>query len=281
MTLALHGKSKTRQGWLIAIAIAMVAFAALAGAGALSGGGDAKAAGTVVVTPSNLNGWQIIPDGTVPYAFVQGPAALGSGSLQFGPIAVTPAANKFIMYSPYSGLASALTSFSYQFFIDPASVDGAAGAQNFYVNVYVDDSSNGIGTFAGGTGFYDCRYDSVPSSGLVNGWTTNSFNQSSTWTNIGDRTGSCPATLAGLAAGSTVRFVALNGGQSTSTDAGLKGGYDNVVITVGADTTTYDFEPAVGPPTEKDQCKKGGWMTFNSPSFPDQGTCVSYVNNHS
>ena len=56
MTLALHGKSKTRQGWLIAIAIAMVAFAALAGAGALLGGGDARATGTVVVTSSNLNG---------------------------------------------------------------------------------------------------------------------------------------------------------------------------------------------------------------------------------
>ena len=39
--------------------------------------------------------------------------------------------------------------------------------------------------------------------------------------------------------------------------------------------------PLVGPPTDKDQCKKDGWMTFNSPSFPDQGTCVSYVNNHS
>lgn len=34
----------------------------------------------------------------------------------------------------------------------------------------------------------------------------------------------------------------------------------------------------VGPPTNKDQCKDGGWMTFNSPSFKNQGQCVSYTN---
>ena len=198
---------------------------------------------TVIVKPSNLNGWQISPDGTVPYGFVSGPASVGSGSLQFGPIDGTNAANKFVMFSPYTGLVSDLTAFSYDFYIDPASSGGAADAQNFYVNVYVDDASNGIGTFAGGTGFYDCRYDSVPSTGTVSGWTTHSFNQASTWTNVANRTGSCPATLAGVTAGSIVRFIAVNGGQSTSSDAGLKGGFDNVVITTSAATTTYDFEP--------------------------------------
>lgn len=33
----------------------------------------------------------------------------------------------------------------------------------------------------------------------------------------------------------------------------------------------------VGPPTSKDQCKKGGWETFNNPSFKNQGACVSFV----
>ena len=35
--------------------------------------------------------------------------------------------------------------------------------------------------------------------------------------------------------------------------------------------------PVVGPPTTKDQCKGGGWKTFNNPSFKNQGDCVSYV----
>lgn len=33
----------------------------------------------------------------------------------------------------------------------------------------------------------------------------------------------------------------------------------------------------VGPPTDKDQCKKGGWQTFDNPPFKNQGDCVSYV----
>jgi hypothetical protein len=38
--------------------------------------------------------------------------------------------------------------------------------------------------------------------------------------------------------------------------------------------------PLVGPPTSKDQCKKGGWQNFNNPSFKNQGQCVAYVNHH-
>jgi hypothetical protein len=36
----------------------------------------------------------------------------------------------------------------------------------------------------------------------------------------------------------------------------------------------------VRPPTDKDQCKKGGWQSFNNPSFTNQGQCVSYTNHH-
>ena len=37
--------------------------------------------------------------------------------------------------------------------------------------------------------------------------------------------------------------------------------------------------PLCGPPTNKDQCKNGGWANFNFPrSFEDQGDCVSGIN---
>jgi hypothetical protein len=39
--------------------------------------------------------------------------------------------------------------------------------------------------------------------------------------------------------------------------------------------------PLVGQPTSKAQCKKGGWKTFNNPSFKNQGQCVAYVEHHS
>jgi hypothetical protein len=33
-------------------------------------------------------------------------------------------------------------------------------------------------------------------------------------------------------------------------------------------------------PTNKQQCKKGGWRRFTNPSFKNQGQCVAYVNHH-
>lgn len=37
--------------------------------------------------------------------------------------------------------------------------------------------------------------------------------------------------------------------------------------------------PPVGPPTNADQCKNGGWQTFNTPrTFKNQGDCIQYVN---
>jgi hypothetical protein len=33
-----------------------------------------------------------------------------------------------------------------------------------------------------------------------------------------------------------------------------------------------------GQPSDKDDCKKGGWQTFSNPSYKNQGQCVSSVN---
>ena len=34
-----------------------------------------------------------------------------------------------------------------------------------------------------------------------------------------------------------------------------------------------------GPPTDKDQCKDGGWQRFDVPrKFTNQGDCVSFTN---
>ncbi|HSX39933.1 MAG TPA: hypothetical protein VLI92_05080 [Candidatus Saccharimonadales bacterium] len=44
-------------------------------------------------------------------------------------------------------------------------------------------------------------------------------------------------------------------------------------------TKKYNVLHLVGPPTNIDQCKKGGWQAYNNPAFPNQGQCVSFVNN--
>jgi hypothetical protein len=209
-----------------AVTLALVALALALPAGAQT-----------VVTPSNLAGWTVLPDGSVPVSWSPATAAIGSGSLQFGPISGANPANKFVMFAPYNGLVSDLTSIGYSFYIDPAS---PVGADNFYINVYVDSIANGIGTFAT---FYDCRYDWVPASGTTGAWNTVSIASGGSWTSVGNPLGSCPATLAAMPAGSVVRFIAFNGGQSTASDAGLAGGFDNVVLTTTGGVTTYDFEP--------------------------------------
>jgi len=35
-----------------------------------------------------------------------------------------------------------------------------------------------------------------------------------------------------------------------------------------------------GPPNQKEQCKNGGWAEFQTPTFVDQATCITYVNEH-
>jgi hypothetical protein len=82
-----------------------------------------------------------------------------------------------------------------------------------------------------------------------------------------------PATIA--AAGNQVPFPT---GTITSVDVliDVQGTADLSNITVNGQTQV----PAPAGPTTKDQCKKGGWKSFSSPSFKNQGRCVSWFNHH-
>ncbi len=42
---------------------------------------------------------------------------------------------------------------------------------------------------------------------------------------------------------------------------------------------TVTNAPVITSPANKDQCKNGGWSTFNHPIFKNQGQCVSFVEN--
>lgn len=53
---------------------------------------------------------------------------------------------------------------------------------------------------------------------------------------------------------------------------------NSAFVTLPFDNSTkYNIVPRVGPPSEKDQCKKDGWKIFNYPVFKNQGDCVSFV----
>ena len=62
----------------------------------------------------------------------------------------------------------------------------------------------------------------------------------------------------------------------------MTGNADALTIGTAAGTTVYNFEPTVTV-SGKNDCLKGGWQTSNSPTFKNQGDCVSYftANSHS
>jgi hypothetical protein len=105
-----------------------------------------------------------------------------------------------------------------------------------------------IGT-TGGLFFLGCN--NVPPTTNANGTATYTFT---------------PANLVPQVPGNTV-------GTITSVDLVLdvQGAADLSNITVNGKTQV----PAPAP-TAKDQCKNGGWKSFTSPSFKNQGQCVSY-----
>ncbi len=226
--------------------------------------------GTVIVSPENLAGWVLLPypqPDSVPYQFVSGIAALGSGSLRIGPVSGN-ASNKFILYAPYiNQAASDFRAFSYGYYVDPGSSATGPDTVHLYANVYVDLSSNGLGTYAT---FYDCRYDFIPPAIGSGVWGTASFTDTySGWVNIVDPGGlGCPASLDALPAGSLIMSIALNAGDTAAHDNGLLAHFDAVTISTASESTTYDFEPA-GATTGNDDVGLPFSYTDNRINFLD------------
>jgi hypothetical protein len=218
----------------------------------------------VKVSANGDAGWQFArdPANATPYSFSLAERTIGGGSLFVEPISATPA-HKFIAEQPMNSPVSDLQSISYDFLI--AGTGAASDEDDFYLNVYAFYPTP-VNTF------FDCRYDYVPSTGSTTAWTTASFAATDTPAHVQTRnvsTPTCPATLAGMPAGSTISFFALNVGQTNAADAGLAGYLDNVVVTQSTGTTTFDFDPTA------EACKKGG---FAAGGYKNQGACVSAVN---
>lgn len=198
----------------------------------------ASADTVVKVTADGEADWHIgrDPNNVAPYAFTTAQASIGNGSLSAGPIGPINT-NKFVAElfdvdppnvtgMPVAGLQT----ISYDFMI---SSGAPADAKHFYLNVYANKP--------GSNGFHDCRYDKIPVTAVVGQWTTATFSASDT--NLGRaRNGPCPATLAGMAAGSTITFISLNLGDTNTGDVGRAGYFDNVRVVTDTGTTVYDFD---------------------------------------
>lgn len=216
---------------------------------------------------------------STPYEFNTDAASIGSGSLYVLPIENTPDADKFI--GEYFAMTpiSEVRSFSYDFQIGAGGVD--TEEEQFYLNVYANFGVSPDDKF------YDCRYNVVPTIGSTGGFTTVTFDPTQAYP-VTTRTGAeaspfaCPAVPADmdtLSAGSNIRAFAINLGDTSGSDLGLDGYFDNVVFATTDETTVFDFEPYPAV-TNKEACKNDGWklgLSFeNQNAFKNQGDCVSY-----
>ena len=243
------------------------------------------ATSTVVVTGDtaagvNQPGWLFNRDlsTSTPYEFNYDAASVGVGSLYVKPIGVN-ASDKFIAENFLLTPVADVDSLSYDFKIGSGGVE--ADKVHFYMNVYANFGESSP------TKFYDCRYNIVPTVGSTGGFTTVTFDPTQAYpvTTRGGAEASphaCPAVPADmdtLSPGSTIRVFSLNVGDTSVNDQGLDGYLDKVVVNASGDVVTYDFEPALSP-SDKDECKKDGWKTFNAPAFRNQGQCVSWSNHN-
>lgn len=234
------------------------------------------ASSTVVVTGNTVNttlgengskGWWFNRDSNTTYSFVTGNEKIGVGSLYVSPVSFV-AADKFVgEYFALERMGN-VQSFSFDFKTD--SLANEAKANQFYLNVYTNFAESSP------TKYYDCRYDISATSGSSTSYNTVTFNvgTAASVTQRNSSPSTCPATPSDMGDNAYIRAFSINLGDSSATDSGVGGYFDNVVYTTNMDTTTFDFEPVVQL-INKDQCKNGGWMTSNAVVFKNQGDCVS------
>lgn len=231
---------------------------------------------TVIITGNtsageNQPGWYFNRDANndTPIEFNTDEASIGFGSLYVKPIG-TNGPDKFIGENFINTALADVDSISFDFLMGSST-----NANQFYMNVY---TNFGV---SDDLKFYDCRYDVIATVGSTTNFTTVTFDPTQAYP-VTQRTTSpytCPAIPAQmdiLSPGSNIRAFSINLGQTNASDAGMSGYFDNVVVSTTGGSTTYDFEPVLTP-NSADQCKKGGWMTFNTPAFKNQGDCIQYV----
>lgn len=240
--------------------------------------GAVESSATVVVTPSNTQGWSTAdtrPGGDV--NFIEDESSpFGTGALQLTTDATTTAKAQY-MHAANTPL-SEVTELSYS----TKQVSGPAHAAASY-QLVVD--LNGTATTGGFTTFVYEPYQNgtvVPSDwqewNVADGqfWSSRSF----------DGAGACDVT----AGGGGAPFYTLSDLQADCPDAVVIGfgvnigsnnpGYDVEADGVNFNGTTYDFEVSQSAAEAKEACKNGGYQVLvdaNGNSYKNQGQCVADV----
>ena len=250
------------------------------------------AGSTVVVTPTNQQGWSSTPPvgdtrpgGAVNFV-VDSTAPSGNGALQLTTDATTTAkaqymhlanipladVNDLSYYTRQISASFAQGEPSYQL---PVCLGGVTGTtcNGFTTLVYEPYENPGLGTPGGVV--------------IPNVWQKWDVSGGQFWSSRTATGGGSCNTAAGFGG---APFYTLAGLKSVCPNAvvvgfGVNIGSNNPAYNVYTDLfqfndTTYDFEP-YEVATNKDQCKNGGYLTVkrnDGSGFKNQGDCIQYVN---
>lgn len=232
------------------------------------------AAATIVVT-QNSSGWGPMdtrPGGDVEFTEEYGaPAGLGEGSLELTTDATTAAKADYWTLAHAGTSLADVTDLSYWTYQAPTPQAPTAAA-SYQIQVDTNGAAEG--------GFTTLVYEPYWNGAVVPAtWQQWDVDAGLFW--------SSKTTECGLVAGAggpplyTLDAIVAACPDSVVGGIGVNIGSFNPGYTVATDGvtfngTTYDFEVGRAPAT-KDDCKDGGWMTFDDPAFKNQGECVSYV----
>ena len=239
---------------------------------------SAMAANTVVVTPSNVQGWSTAdtrPGGAVNFV-VDSTTPSGSGALQLTTDATTTAKAQYLHAA--SDVLASVTDFSYYTKQNSASFPGAD--PSYQIPVYLNGAS-GFTTLV-----FEPYQNPLEGAVIPGAWQKWDVANGLFWSS---RTVTCSnGTIVGTPGGPasyTLSQIESLCPSAVTQGFGVNIGSNNPSYNVEADLvsyngTAYDFEPTLTP-TSKDACKDGGWSTFNTPVFKNQGDCVSFIASNS
>lgn len=264
----------------------------------------ASAAGTVVVTPTNTQGWSTDdtrPGGSVNY-ITDSSAPGGNGALLLTTTPNTAAKAQYMHSADNTPLAN-VNDLSYQ--TKQINASFAQGDPSYQLPVCLDGVS---GTTCNGfTTLVFEPYENPTQGAVINNiWQQWDVDAGQFWSSRTYTNGSCSV----IAGAGGAPFYTLAGLQSVCPNAvvigyGVNIGSNNPSYTVETDLVNFngtvsDFEvtgptptptiapsatitptPSIRPPSDKDACKDNGYKNFtdaNGNAFKNQGQCVSYFN---
>lgn len=248
-------------------------------------------AATTVVHPGDMDGWTFAQEtATGSGALVNGPATppSGTGSAE---LTVDSTGGEIIAKAAYAGTAlEDITELEYSTY---RTSGGPALAIALQMNIDSDitdanDAWQGrlvyepYHTQTVSTGAWQTwdTLDDAAGTGTGNWWFSNGTLATNSGCNMAN-----PCTWAEvLAAYPNAGVHNTLGAVLFKAGGGWTGGFVGNVDAFTLNDDTYDFEfesPIVlTSPSNKDECKKGGWMTFNNPTFKNQGQCVAWTNHN-